>query len=293
MKDLNGKVAVITGAGSGLGRELALCCTRRGMKLVLADVDEPGMEETLRLARDERADVEALLQKVDVSKLEQLEALAAATKERFGAAHLLFNNAGVSTTGAPIWEHTAADWQWVLGVNVYGIVWGLKAFMPMLLEQNEGHVINTASAAGWMATPNMGVYCTSKCSAVMISEVLAADLRAKGSNIGVTVLSPAFFPTRISEAARNRPKELADTIPMTEEVKQRMEAAKQVVQAGRISAAEIAEQTLQAVEANKFYVFPHGRVKKYIEDRAAIAVQEAEGYDWAKHSLPALKAEKS
>jgi NAD(P)-dependent dehydrogenase (short-subunit alcohol dehydrogenase family) len=279
MKDLNGKVAVITGGGSGLGREFALCCARRGMKLVLADVDEKGMAETVRLAQQEVTDVQSATIRVDVSKLEQVEALAALAKERFGGAHVVFNNAGVSV-GGPLWEHTAADWHWVMGVNVYGVAFGIKAFVPLMLAQGEGHIVNTASAAGWLNAPGGGIYNASKHAVVAISETLAFDLKdAGGDNIGVTVLCPAYFPTPIVDSARNRPAELAETAPMTEARKLREERIRYAVQHGRISAAEIAEMTLQAVERDQFYVFPHRKVKALIKARAEAADREVDPFD--------------
>lgn len=279
MQNLNGKVAVITGGGSGLGREFALCCARRGMKIVLGDVDDAGMAETVRLVERERPGTETATQRVDVSKLEQVEALAALAKARFGGAHVVFNNAGVSC-GGPLWEHTAADWQWVVGVNVYGVAFGIKAFVPMLLAQGEGHIVNTASAAGWVNAPGGGIYNATKHAVVAISETLAFDLRdAGGDNIGVTVLCPAYFPTPIVDSARNRPAELADTAPMTETRKLREERIRYAVQHGRISAAEIAEMTVQAVERGQFYVFPHRKVKELIKARAEAADREVDPFD--------------
>ena len=204
MQQLQGKVAVITGGGSGLGRELALCCAARGMKLVLGDVDEKGMQETLRLVEEQSPGTESATMRLDVSKLEQLQALAELCTSRFGAAHVLFNNAGVSVGGAA-WENTVDDWEWVMGVNLYGVVWGVKTFTPMMIAQGEGHIVNTASAAGWVNGPNMSVYNVTKHSVVALSETLALDLRDVGANVGVTCLCPAFFPTGIHESARNRP----------------------------------------------------------------------------------------
>lgn len=279
MKELSGKVAVITGAGSGLGRELALSCARRGMRLLLADVDEPGMAETVRLVEEASPGTETEVMRVDVSKLEQVEALAQRARERFGGAHLLFNNAGVSC-GGPLWEHTAADWQWVLGVNLNGVAWGIKAFVPLMLEQGEGHIVNTASAAGWVYAPGSGIYNASKAAVVAISETLYFDLKDVGAdNIGVTVLSPAYFPTAIVDAERNRPPELADTAPMTEARRLRNERVRYAVQRGRISAAEIAEMTLEAVEKSQFYVFPHKKIKALIKARAEAADQEITAFD--------------
>lgn len=279
MRELGGKVAVITGGGSGLGRELALACARRGMRLMLADVDEAGMAETARLASEAQAEIEVDTLRVDVANLEQVEALAQRAKERFGGAHLLFNNAGVSC-GGPLWEHTAADWQWVLGVNLQGVAWGIKAFVPLMLEQGEGHIVNTASAAGWLNGPGSGIYNASKAAVVAISETLYFDLQDVGAEqIGVTVLSPAFFPTPIIDSERNRPAELADTAPMTEARRLRNEQIRYAVQHGRISAEEIAEMTLAAVEKNQFYVFPHQKIKALIKARAEAADREAAAFD--------------
>lgn len=279
MKELKGKVAVITGGGSGLGRELALACARRGMKLLLADVDEPGMAETARLAGAARGGTEIDTMRVDVSKLEQVEALAQRAKTHFGGAYLLFNNAGVSC-GGPLWEHTVADWQWVLGVNLQGVAWGIKAFVPLLLEQGEGHIVNTASAAGWLNAPGGGIYNASKSAVVSLSETLFFDLQDVGADrIGVTVLSPAYFPTPIVDSARNRPAELSETAPMSEARRRRDELIRYAVERGRIPAAEIAEMTLVAVENNQFYVFPHKKIKALIKARAEAADRELAAFD--------------
>ncbi len=278
MKYLSNKVAVITGGGSGLGRELALCCAARGMKLVLGDVDEAGLSETLRLVEERQPAMESAKLKVDVSRMEDVEALAQLAKDRFGAAHVVFNNAGVAVNG-PIWENTPADWHWVMGVNVYGVSWGIRAFVPMMLEQGEGHVVNTASAAGWVNAPGSGVYNASKHAVVAISETLALDLRDVGANVGVSVLCPAFFPTGIVDSERNRPKDLAETAPDTETKKLRQEQLRQAVEKGRISAAEIAEATVQAVENDQFYVFPHKKVKALVAARAQAVERETDPFD--------------
>ncbi len=278
MKELNGKVAVITGGGSGLGRELALCCAERGMKLVLGDVDEAGMTETVRLAQERDPGTEAATLRVDVSSLEQVEALAGLTRERFGTAHLVFNNAGVAVNG-PMWDYTPEDWQWVMGVNVYGVSWGIRTFVPMMIAQGEGHVVNTASAAGWVYAPGSGVYNASKSAVVAMSETLAMDLRDVNANVGVSVLCPAFFPTAIVDSARNRPGRFARTGPETDAKRQRQEQLKQAVEKGRISAREIAELTLKAVEDDQFYIFPHKKIKALAAARAEAANREKEPFD--------------
>ncbi len=278
MQDFQGKVAVITGGGSGLGRELALSCAARGMHLVLGDVDENGMQETLRLVAEAHPATESATMKLDVSKLEQVEALAELCKSRFGAAHLVFNNAGVSV-GGPAWENTVADWEWVMGVNLYGVVWGVKVFTPMLIEQGEGHIINTASAAGWLNGPSMAVYNVTKHSVVALSETLALDLRDVDSKVGVTCLCPAFFPTAIHESARNRPEDKADTVEPSDIMLKRTEMIKQAVTKGKIQASDIAEMTLKAVENDQFYVFPHRKIKDLIKMRAAAADAEGTAFD--------------
>lgn len=279
MKDLNGKVAVITGGGSGLGREFAHCSARRGMKLVLADVDETGLVETVRLLKEHTPGIEVITQRVDVSRLEQVEALARLALERFGGAHVLFNNAGVGA-GGPIWENTVADWQWVLNVNLFGVAWGIKAFMPMMLKQGEGHIVNTASAAGWMNGPGAGIYNVSKCAVVAMSETLALDIKDVGGNVGVSVVSPAFFPTpMMANSERERPAEQADAAPMSEIARKRQEQTHYAMQHGKVSAAEIAEVTLSAVEKNQFYVFPHKKIKKLVLARAQAVQDEILPYD--------------
>jgi NAD(P)-dependent dehydrogenase (short-subunit alcohol dehydrogenase family) len=206
-----GLVAVVTGAGSGIGRELALACAREGMHVVLADVDEAGMAETTRLVPSA---TQAISVRCDVAKAAQVEDLAAKAYERFGAAHLLFNNAGVAVCG-PAWTTTAEEWQWVLGVNVMGVAHGIRAFVPRMLRQGDAcHVVNTASAAGLISVAGSSVYCVSKHAVVTLSECLAHELAREGARIGVSVLCPAFVPTAIHDSARNRPPELATDNPL-------------------------------------------------------------------------------
>lgn len=278
MKDFQGKVAAITGGGSGLGRELALCCAARGMKLVLGDVDEKGMVETQRLVEAAHPGTETTTMRLDVSSLDQVQAFADLCKSSFGGVHLVFNNAGVSV-GGPVWENTVADWDWVMGVNLYGVVWGVKVFTPLLIAQGEGHIVNTASAAGWLNGPSMAIYNVTKHSVVALSETLALDLRDVGANVGVTCLCPAFFPTGISDSARNRPADKAETITPSDVMLKRAELTKAAVAKGKIQAADIAEMTLRAVENDQFYVFPHRKIKELIKLRAAAADREQDVFD--------------
>ncbi len=278
MTQLTTPVAVITGGGSGLGRALALGCAARGMHLVLADVDRAGLDESVRQIAEQSAGCEVLTHMVDVSKLASVEALAAASFERFGRVDWVFNNAGVGVNG-PIWENSERDWQWVLGVNLLGVAWGIKAFVPRLLAQGHGYVINTASAAGWVNAPGSGVYNASKCAVVAMSETLAMDLAQAGASLGVSVLSPAFFPTGIVDSGRNRPADLASEEAPSEARRRSEEQLRYAVEHGRLSATQVAQITLEAVEAGRFYIFPHGKIKGMVLARAAAADAEERVYD--------------
>lgn len=196
MRNLAGKVAVVTGGASGIGRELALACAREGCRVVLADVDEQGMQATAQqIAPTGSA---TLRVRCDVTRQPMLDELAQRTYERFGAAHLLFNNAGVAVCG-PAWTTTLEDWKWVLDINLMGVVHGVRAFVPRMLQQgDECHVVNTASVAGFLSLPGSSVYCVSKHAVVTLSECLHHDLRVERARIGVSVLAPAFVKTAIS-----------------------------------------------------------------------------------------------
>ena len=273
MDHLQGKVAVITGAASGFGREFAVACAAEGARVVLADVDEKGMLETVsRLPTG----AESLVQRCDVTRASELEALAAVTYERFGATHVLFNNAGVAVCG-PAWTATLEDWKWVLDINLMGVVHGIKAFVPRMLAAKEpGHVVNTASVAGLLSLPGSAVYCVSKHAVVTLSECLRHDLRVAGAPIGVSVLCPAFVQTGIFESARNRPAELAATNPLGKAYE---DAGKKAVAAGKLSAADIARVTLEAVKSGRFYVIPHRKTKAAIETRMQDIVEERDPTD--------------
>ena len=261
MNELHDKVAVITGAGSGFGRELALLCAAEGMRLVLADIDMAGLDATQALLP---AGTQVLTQRCDVSSPESVEDLATQTWARFGAAHLLFNNAGVAVAG-PTWTTTRADWQWVLGVNLMGVVHGVQRFVPRMLEQgDECHVVNTASVAGLLSVPASSVYCVSKHGVVTLSECLHHELRTANAKIGVSVLCPAFVSTGIADAARHRPAELADANPLAAPFEARVRKA---VQSGKLTAVDIARATMDAVKADHFYILTHSNIRPAIEAR--------------------------
>ena len=205
MRELKGKVAVVTGAASGIGRAMAERFAREGMKLVLADVEEAALAGAHAALIG--AGAEAIAVRTDVSKWEQVEALAARAFEAYGAAHVLCNNAGVAAGGV-CWEVPHADWEWVLGVNQWGVIHGIRAFVPRMLAQGQGHVVNTASVAGLVTAPGMGTYCATKHAVVAISECLHLDLAVTGnsSKVQVSGLCPAWVKTNIADSERNRPE---------------------------------------------------------------------------------------
>ena len=262
MKTLRDRVAVITGAASGFGREFALVCAREGMRLVLSDVDAGGLRATDDLLKPSGA--RTLLVKCNVAAAAEVEALAERTYACFGAAHLLFNNAGVAAAG-PIWAATAEDWQWVLGVNLMGVVHGVRSFVPrMLAQKNPCHIVNTASAAGLISVPGASVYGVSKHGVVTLSESLHHELRLVQAAIGVSVLCPAFVNTGIADSARNRPAELAPSNPQAGPFAQRVRKA---LASAQMSAADIARITLDAVKADRFYIVTHEATKTAVEMR--------------------------
>ena len=273
MRDLRGRVAVITGAASGIGRELALACAREGAHVAIADVDEKGLAETARMLPPGCPSIQA---RCDVSKPGDLESLASRTYERYGAAHVIFNNAGVAVAG-PVWSAPLDEWRWVLDVNLMGVVHGIRAFVPRMLEaKTEGHIVNTASVAGLLSVPGSGVYCASKHAVVSLSECLHHDLRMAQAKIGVSVLCPAWVATGIADSERNRPASLAERNPLAAPYE---EAVRKAVASGKLSAADVARITLDAVKANRFYILPHQRIKASIESRMRDILDEREPVD--------------
>lgn len=265
MKDFAGKVAVITGAGSGFGREFARIGASLGMKLVLADIQADALAATA--SELQARGVELVAERVDVSKAEDVERLARRTKEAFGKVHLLFNNAGVAAGGL-VWEHSTRDWEWVMGVNLWGVIHGVRCFVPMMLEQgDECHVVNTASVAGLLSTQLMGVYNVSKHGVVTLTETLHNDLRLKGANVGVTLLCPAYVPTGINQSERNRPADAQPEGEETESMKAARAAMDKAVTSGRISAEDVANMTFDAIRENRFYVVTHPKILSSVELR--------------------------
>jgi NAD(P)-dependent dehydrogenase (short-subunit alcohol dehydrogenase family) len=260
MDNFQGKVAVITGGASGLGREFALRAHALGMRLVIADVQEDTLEATR--AELAGAGAEVLARLVDVRKGEQVQALADATMAQYGAVHLVFNNAGVGSGGL-IWENSVADWEWVLGVNLWGVIHGVRVFTPLMLAcaKNEpgyrGHIVNTASMAGLLNAPTMGVYNVSKHAVVSLSETLYHDLQLVDAPVGASVLCPYFVPTGISQSHRNRPDDVKmDARPTASQMAAQAMTVK-AVESGKVSAADVAQITFDAIAAGKFYIYSH------------------------------------
>ena len=272
--DFKGKTAVLTGAGSGFGLECARIGAKLGMNLVLADVQQDALDKAV--AEMQAAGAQVLAMKVDVSKADQVEALGAATLARFGAPHFVFNNAGVGAGGL-IWENTLKDWEWVIGVNLMGVAHGVRVFTPMMLAAAkadpayQGHIVNTASMAGLLNAPNMGIYNVSKHAVVALSETLYQDLALVTDQISASVLCPFFVPTGISQSHRNRPAEFtaADDKPTQSQLIGQAMSDK-AVGSGKVTAAEVAQKVFDAIAANQFYIYSHpkaiGSVQTRLED---------------------------
>jgi NAD(P)-dependent dehydrogenase (short-subunit alcohol dehydrogenase family) len=269
IKDFAGKTAVLTGAGSGFGLECARIGARLGMNLVLADVQQDALDRAA--AEMKAAGAEVLAQQVDVSDATQMEHLARRVQERFGAPHFVFNNAGVGAGGL-VWENTVQDWQWVLGVNLWGVIHGVRLFTPMMLEaaqkdsSYQGHIVNTASMAGLLNPPNMGVYNVSKHAVVSLSETLYQDLALVTEQVGASVLCPFFVPTGIHQSERNRPGELAMAKPTRSQlIGQAMN--NKAVSSGKVTAAEVAQRVFDAVAAGQFYIYSHPKAIASVQTR--------------------------
>ena len=268
MKNFAGNTVVITGAGSGFGREFARKSAALGMNLVLADVQKDALmavaDELLPLVKAKGAGVIANV--VDVSKGAQVDALAIDAKKAFGNVHLLFNNAGVAAGGL-IWESTEADWQWVMGVNVWGVIHGIRAFVPdMLAHGQAGHVVNTASVAGLLSAPTMGVYNVSKHAVVTMSETLYNDFRMVNAKLSASVLCPAFVPTGIHESHRNRPEDLAAGEATASQIASQ-KASTKAVTSGKVTAIQVCEMTFNAIEQEHFYIVTHEKIMKSVQLR--------------------------
>ena len=296
MKNFQDKVAVITGGAGGLGREFALTAAGLGMKLVLADVQQDALDKTVAELEGQGAQV--IGQFCDVRKGEQVQALADATMARFGAVHLVFNNAGVGSGGL-IWENSEADWDWVIGVNVYGVVHGVRIFTRLMLEcaksdpAYEGHIVNTASMAGLLNAPTMGVYNVSKHAVVSLSETLYHDLQLVEAPIGASVLCPYFVPTGISQSHRNRPADVAMNAAATPSQVAAQAMTVKAVESGKVSAADVSQLTFDAIREGKFYIYSHPGALGGVTERMSDIVNArnpSDPYKATPHVREALRA---
>ena len=258
MQSFEGKVAVITGAASGIGYGLAERCASEGMKVVLADIEEEALSAAEKKLAEAGGKVASII--VDVSKMEDVERMAKTALSEFGGAHLLCNNAGVGA-GGNSWEYTLADWEWVLGVNLHGVIYGIKTFVPIMLEQDtECHIVNTASIEGLWSRPTNAPYQVTKHGVVVLSEVMYYELGLMDANIGVSVLCPGGVNTNILDSWRNRPPELVnppESIPeITPEMEARMEEVRTIFRES-MAPSEVADHVFKAIKDKKLYITTH------------------------------------
>ena len=270
MKNFKGRTAVITGAGSGFGLEASRIAAGLGMNIVMADVQQDALDKAAAEIGALGAPVLAF--RLDVAKAAEFEALGAATFERFGAPHFVFNNAGVGAGGL-IWETTLKDWEWVVGVNLMGVAHGIRVFTPMMLEAAakdsgyEGHIVSTASMAGLLNPPCSSVYNATKAAVIAMSETLYHDLRLVTDQIGASVLCPFFVPTGIVQSDRNRPADLTDAGKPTKSQIIGRAMSEKAVSSGKLTAAQVAQFVFDGVTANQFYIYSHPRALASVQVR--------------------------
>lgn len=271
-----GHTAVITGAGSGFGLALARLSAQRGLNLVLTDVQDDALRAALSELKGQGASVVGLLG--DVSRAQDVQALADICMANFGAPHLLVNNAGVGSGGL-IWEHSVRDWEWVMGVNLMGVVHGMRSFTPLMLDaarrdpQWRGRIVNVASMAGLLNAPNMGVYNVSKHAVVSLSETLYQDLALVTDQVSASVLCPYFVPTGINQSHRNRPAELASEGQPTASQMIAQAMVTKAVTSGKVSADDVARIVFDGVAQGQFYLYTHPQALGMVQTRLEDVVQ--------------------
>ncbi len=269
IRNFQDKVAVITGGASGIGLALARHAAAQNMRIVIADVEEEALAAAEKNLGEGGAEVLAL--RCDVSRVGDVEQLLQQSLSRFGAVHFLCNNAGVSAGGA-CWETPLADWEWVLGVNLWGVIYGVRLFLPEMMKQEEGHILNTASLAGMLSVPDIAPYNVSKHGVVTLSETLYNELRNAESPIGVSVLCPSFVRTRIHLAERNRAVD-GRSEEETREVLRQAEEAYQDFFRGAMDPEAVAELSFAAARDNRFYVFTHLGSEEKVEKRMRLILE--------------------
>jgi NAD(P)-dependent dehydrogenase (short-subunit alcohol dehydrogenase family) len=275
ISDFKGKTAVLTGGASGFGLECARIGARLGMNLVIVDVQA----DALKQAHDELKSLGAtvMAKKVDVSNADAMQGLASAVFERFGAPHFVFNNAGVGAGGL-VWENTVEDWEWLLGVNLWGVIHGVRLFTPMMLDaakqdpNYQAHIVNTASMAGLLTPPNMGIYNVTKHAVVSLTETLYQDLKLVSDQVSASVLCPYFVPTGINNSERNRPDALKpQVVTQSQLIGQAM--SNKAVSSGKVSAAQVAQMVFDAMLADQFYIYSHPKALGNAQTRFDAIVQ--------------------
>jgi NAD(P)-dependent dehydrogenase (short-subunit alcohol dehydrogenase family) len=263
MRELQSKTAVITGGASGIGRAMGDAFAAEGMRVVLADIEAGALEEAVGALRAAGAAVLGV--PTDVSAAEQVQALADRAVAEFGRVDVVCNNAGVALSG-PTWEHSLKDWEWLLGVNLWGVIHGIRTFVPLMLRQGgEGHVVNTGSVAGLTSNPFMSIYNASKHAVVTLSETLHKELQLMATEVKVSVLCPGFVSTRILDAERNRPVGLRNPTP-TEHHPTFEEMARAAIAAG-LPPREAAARVVDAVKQERFYVLTHPEFAPRVQER--------------------------
>lgn len=291
MNQFEGKVAVITGGASGIGKEFAKTAATLGMRLVLADIRQEDLDSAIAEFKEKGVEVIGL--RVDVSKAKDIEALAAAAIDSFGKVNLLFNNAGVTSAGF-VWEHSESDWDWVLGVNLSGIVHAVRIFTPLMLAEAakdasyEGHIINTASVAGFITAPSQGIYNVSKHAAVALSEALHHDLALVTDRVRCSVVCPAYVSTNIGQSDQYRPQELANQGPLTKSQSIALAGMKNSVAAGALTTEQVSQVTFDAIRNGSFYVFPSPEALTIVQRRFDDITAQRNPSDWF-HDFPSLR----
>jgi NAD(P)-dependent dehydrogenase (short-subunit alcohol dehydrogenase family) len=274
MKEFKHKVAVITGAGSGIGRAIAERFAREGMKIVLADVEELPLSKAERELRDKGTDVIGVL--TDVSNAEDVERLARKSINTFGAVHILCNNAGVFGDFAPLWRQSLKDWEWVLGVNLWGVIHGIKAFVPIMLDQGEeGHLVNTASLAGLFSMPLVSLYHVTKGAIISLSESLHHELLLQKAKLKVSVLCPGMVKTKFMESERNRPAHLGANDKTRTEIEEVWSDAYSEFISHGMRPEEVADHTINAIRQEKFYVFPNPQPLEIVRLRMEAILEQS------------------
>ena len=267
MQDIKDKIAVVTGAASGIGCGMAEAFVAAGMKVVLSDIEAPALHATTQRLRAAGADVHAV--QTDVSKPEQVQQLAAATLQKYGAVHVLCNNAGIGAGATPSWTSTLSDWQWIIGVNLMGVVHGVQTFLPIMIEQGTpAHIVNTASMAGLALGGGNSLYSVTKFGVVGYTEMLYLEFQRHNVNAGISVLCPGYVDTNIMDAQRNRPPQVKDISPPTNTpvgaaVREWLD--EQLKQG--LSPRAVGEQVLTAIREERFYILTHPEWNRYIEHR--------------------------